>query len=32
MPTEPVLDKILDRSLVPGWANFGLEVRRRLPG
>jgi dehydrogenase/reductase SDR family member 12 len=32
MRTEALIDKALDRSVVLGCANVGLEVRRRMPG
>jgi hypothetical protein len=32
MFTEEMIDKALDRSVVLGYANIGLEVRRRLSG
>jgi dehydrogenase/reductase SDR family member 12 len=32
MPAETMIDTILDRSVALGYANVGLQVRRRLPG
>lgn len=32
MHAEEMIDTALDRSVVLGYANIGLEVRRRLPG
>jgi dehydrogenase/reductase SDR family protein 12 len=32
MQAEALIDQALDRSVVLGYANIGLEVRQRLPG
>jgi NAD(P)-dependent dehydrogenase (short-subunit alcohol dehydrogenase family) len=32
MHAEALIDKVLDRSVALGYANVGLQVRRRLPG
>jgi hypothetical protein len=32
MRAEELIDQALDRSVVPGYANIGRNVRRPLPG